>query len=138
MTSLQSSNEIAQINKNAKMELKKLTRPLSAYQYYTKAMLEKWNHLDEDVKKLLVDQSEKDKNRYNDEKNAIKNECREEIKKLKIFLCYSGDRVPCIGLDNGFTRYTIRGPVDSIELFTEQEKQKLIERGSSRKLYRKI
>jgi len=55
---------------------------------------------------------------------------KEEVKKLKIYLRYSGDRVPCVGLDNGFTRYTIVGPVDEIELFTTQvEKKKLIDRG---------
>ena len=37
--------------------------------------------------------------------------------------------MPCVGLDNGFTNYTIIGPMDNVELFTEEEKKKLIEKG---------
>ena len=40
-------------------------------------------------------------------------------------------RVPCVGLDNGFSSYTVIGPMDSIELFTEEEKKKLEAKGVS-------
>jgi hypothetical protein len=75
-------------------------------------------------------EAKRDRERYENEKVEIEKKSGEEIKKLKIYLRYSGDRVPCVGLDNGFTRYTIVGPVDEIELFTTRgEKKKLIDRG---------
>ena len=40
---------------------------------------------------------------------------RNETKKLKIYLSKSNGRVPCVGLDNGFSRYEILGPVTKVE-----------------------
>ncbi len=93
-------------------------------------MRARWNTLSEEERDKFMLQAKRDRERYENEKVEIEKKSGEEIKKLKIYLRYSGDRVPCVGLDNGFTRYTIVGPVDEIELFTTRvEKKKLIDRG---------
>jgi len=104
-------------------------KPLTAYQYYNKYMRERWATLSEKERDTFMIQAKHDRERYENEKSEIEKKSKEEIKKLKIYLSYSGDRVPCIGLDNGFTSYIIVGPVDNIELFNEAEKQKLVDRG---------
>ena len=121
--------DINEHNKNTNKSIKNLDKPLSSFNYYIKEMRENWNNLSEDNKDKYILQAKADNQRYAGEKQAILDKSKEEIKKLKIFLSYSGDRVPCVGLDNGFTSYTVRGPMDTIELFTEEEKQKLIEKG---------
>ncbi len=120
---------LADLCVQTKKEFSNIVRPLSAYQYYTKAMLEKWTDMSNDEKRVYIALATNDHTRYEREKETIREKSEEEVKKLKIFLSYTGDRVPCVGLDNGFTSYTIRGPMDTVELFTEEEKQKLIEKG---------
>ena len=114
--------------KSSEISVKSLNT-YSSFNYYIKEMRENWNNLSEDNKDKYILQAKADNQRYAGEKQAILDKSKEEIKKLKIFLSYSGDRVPCVGLDNGFTSYTVRGPMDTVELFTEEEKQKLIEKG---------
>ena len=109
--------------------IRMLDKPLSAYQYYTKHMREQWANLSEEERDTFILQAKHDAERYKNEKAEIKKKSKEEIKKLKIYLCYSGDRVPCVGLDNGFTSYNVIGPVESIELFTVAEIEKLIAKG---------
>ena len=109
--------------------IRMLDKPLTAYQYYTKHMRQQWANLSDEERDTFILQSKHDVERYKNEKAEIKKKSKEEIKKLKIYLCYSGDRVPCVGLDNGFSRYSIVGPVDSIELFTVAEIEKLIAKG---------
>ena len=109
--------------------IRMLDKPLSAYQYYTKHMREQWANLSEEERDTFILQAKHDAERYKNEKAEIKKKSKEEIKKLKIYLCYSGDRVPCVGLDNGFTSYNVVGPVESIELFTAAEIEKLIAKG---------
>jgi len=121
--------DIQKHNDETKKSIKNLDKPLSSFNYYIKEMRENWHNLSEDDKDKYMLKSKADNQRLAGEKQEILNKSKEEIKKLKIFLSYSGDRVPCVGLDNGFTSYTIRGPMDTVELFTEQEKQKLIEKG---------
>ncbi len=105
-------------------------KPLTAYQHYIKHMRARWNTLSEEERDTFMLEAKRDRERYENEKVEIEKKSGEEIKKLKIYLRYSGDRVPCVGLDNGFTRYTTVGPVDEIELFTTRvEKKKLIDRG---------
>ena len=116
-------------NDSIKKELKNIPKPLTAYQLYTKAMREQWANLTDDQKDTYLLQAKNEKRIYNEKKQGVLDYSEEEIKKLKIFLRYSGDRVPCVGLDNGFTKYTIIGPISSVELFTEEEKKKLIEKG---------
>ena len=116
-------------NESTKKRIKNIDKPLSSFNYYLKEMRENWNTLSDHDKEKYSLNANLDKERFNQEKQAILDESKEEIKKLKIFLSYSGDRVPCVGLDNGFTRYTIVGPMDTVELFTEEEKKKLIEKG---------
>ena len=117
------------INTNTKKSIKNINRPLSAYQYYTKAMRENWNNLSFNEREQYFQRAKDDKQRYNSEKEDIINKSKEEIKKLNIFLISSSGGVPCVGLDNGFSNYEACGPVDTIELFTEEEKKKLVEKG---------
>jgi len=121
--------DIQKHNDETKKSIKNLDKPLSSFNYYIKEMRENWKNLNEEEKEKYMLMAKTDNQRYANEKQTILDKSKEEIKKLKLFLSYSGDRVPCVGLDNGFTSYTIRGPMDTIELFTEQEKQKLIEKG---------
>lgn len=116
-------------NESSKRRIKNIDKQLSSFNYYLKEMRENWNTLSDHDKEKYSHKANLDKERFNQEKQAILDESNEEIKKLKIFLSYSGDRVPCVGLDNGFTSYTIVGPMDTVELFTEEEKKKLIEKG---------
>ena len=109
--------------------IRMLDKPLTAYQYYTKHMRQQWANLSDEERDTFILQSKHDVERYKNEKAEIKKKSKEEIKKLKIYLCYSGDRVPCVGLDNGFTSYNVIGPVESIELFTVAEIEKLIAKG---------
>ena len=128
MTSL-TDFDIKTHNDTIKKELKNIPKPLTAYQLYTKAMREQWANLTDDQKDTYLLQAKNEKRIYNEKKQGVLDYSEEEIKKLKIFLSYSGGRVPCVGLDNGFTKYTIIGPISSVELFTEEEKKKLIEKG---------
>ena len=121
--------DIQKHNDETKKSIKNLDKPLSSFNYYIKEMRENWHNLSEEEKDKYILKSKADNQRYSNEKQAILDKSKEEIKKLKIFLSYSGDRVPCVGLDNGFTSYTIIGPMDNVELFTEEEKKKLIEKG---------
>ena len=116
-------------NESIKKRIKNVDKPLSSFNYYLKEMRETWNTLSDQDKEKYNLKANLDKERFNQEKQAILDESKEEIKKLKIFLSYSGKRVPCVGLDNGFTSYTVVGPMDTIELFTEEEKKKLIDKG---------
>ena len=121
--------DIQKHNDETKKTIKNIDKPLSSFNYYIKEMRENWHNLSEEEKDKYILKSKADNQRYSNEKQAILDKSKEEIKKLKIFLSYSGDRVPCVGLDNGFTNYTIIGPMDNVELFTEEEKKKLIEKG---------
>ena len=109
--------------------LRTCVKPLTAYQHYIKHMRARWNTLSEEERDTFMLRAKLDRERYENEKAEIDKKSKEEIKKLNIYLCYSDDRVPCVGLDNGFVSYTIEGPVDTIELFNEAEKQKLVEKG---------
>ena len=123
------TEQLQQMCDRTKQEFKNLKKPLSAYQYYTKHMRERWATLSEEERDTFMLQAKHDHQRYQTEKAEIEEKSKEEIKKLNIYLSYSGDRVPCVGLDNGFTSYTIVGPIDNVELFTEAEKQKLTAKG---------
>ena len=125
----QLKHEIDKTNKN----IKKIKKPLSAYQYYTKTMRERWNDMSEEEQNIFLTMAKQDNARYNKEKQEKQQELKDIIKQQKIFLRWTTARVSCVGLDNGFSRYTIKGPVTDIELFTEKEKQKLINRGLTEK-----
>jgi hypothetical protein len=128
MTSILNLN-INSHNESIKKRIKNVDKPLSSFNYYLKEMRETWNTLSDQDKEKYNLKANLDKERFNQEKQSILDESKEEIKKLKIFLSYSGKRVPCVGLDNGFTSYTVVGPMSTIELFTEEEKKKLIDKG---------
>ena len=94
-------------------------KPLSAFQYYMKA----WATLPEEDQKIFKDKATADKKRYVDAKEALKNIEIEKIKKLGIFLTRSHSRVPCVGLDRGWTKYETTGPVTSVVRYTDEEKK---------------
>ena len=123
--------DINKHNNETTNSIKNLTKPLSSFNYYLKEMRINWKNLSEDEKDKYMIEAKTDNQRYAAEKQEIIAKSEEDIKKLKIFLSSSGRRVPCVGLDNGFTRYTVRGPVTSNELFTDEEKKKLETRGVS-------
>ena len=128
MTSL-ANFDIQKHNDETTKSIKNLDKPLSSFNYYIKEMRENWHSISEEEKDKYILKSKADNQRHSNEKQEILDKSKEKIKKLKIFFSYSGDRVPCVGLDNGFTKYTIIGPMDTVELFTEEEKKKLIEKG---------
>ena len=70
-------------------------KPLTAYQHYIKHMRARWNTLSEEERDKFMLQAKSDRERYENEKVEIEKKSGEEIKKLKIYLRYSGDRVPC-------------------------------------------
>ena len=92
-------------------------------------MRERWSSLSEEERDTFMLQAKHDHQRYENETSKIQEKLKNEIKKQKIFLCQTTARVPCVGLDNGFTRYNVIGPIDNIELFTEKDKEKLLEKG---------
>ena len=51
-------------------KLKNITKPLSAYQYYTKSMREKWKSLTEDERDTFMLQAKHDRARYEKEKTG--------------------------------------------------------------------
>ena len=128
MTSL-ADFDIKEHNQDTKKSIKNLDKPLSSFNYYICEISANWNNLSEDDKDKYILKAKADNQQYADKKQEILDKSKEEIKKLNIFLIRNHGRVPCVGLDNGFTSYTVRGPMDTIELFTEEEKQKLIEKG---------
>ena len=123
------TEQIQQLSDETKQEIKNIKKPLSAYQYYTKYMRERWSSLSEEERDTFMLQAKHDHQRYENEKSKIQEKLQNEIKRQKIFLCQTTARVPCVGLDNGFTSYNVIGPIDNIELFTEKEKKKLLEKG---------
>lgn len=120
---------ITEHNNQIAKEIKGLTKPLSSYQLYCQAMREQWGNMREEGKDKFIKKAQEEKVRHQKQKEEILAKAREKIKNKKIFLRYSTGRVPCVGLDNGFSSYTIIGPVGELEVFTEVEKQKLIEKG---------
>jgi len=122
-------SSIMELNQKTKSEINNIAKPLSAYQHYTKHFREQWTSMSEDAKDQYLLKAKVDNERYANEKQAIIDKSREEIKKLKIFLSYSRGRVPCVGLDNGFDSYLVTGPIHTIEMFTEDEKKKLQAKG---------
>ena len=121
--------DIQKHNDETKQSIKNLVKPLSSFKYYIKEMRENWHSLSEDEKDKYILKSKADNQRHCKEKQAILNKSKEEIKKLNIFLVQYRASVPCVGLDNGFTSYTIIGPIDTVELFTDLEKKNLEAQG---------
>ena len=137
MTSL-ANFDIQKHNDDTKQSIKNLDKPLSSFNYYIKEMRENWHNLSEDEKDKYMRKSKTDNQRYADEKQAILDKSKEEIKKLKIFLVQTTGRVPCVGLDNGFNNYTVIGPVDTVELFTDLEKKNFEAQGIEVPKYKSV
>jgi hypothetical protein len=123
------TQEIKAHNMNTKAEIKALSKPLNAYHLYCQDMRHRWANLPEHEKSKYEVQAQQATVLYEEKKEDILEKAREKIREKKIFLCYTTGRVPCVGLDNGFTTQQMVGPVDELEIFTEAEKQKLIARG---------
>ena len=130
--------DIQKHNDDTKQSIKNLDKPLSSFNYYIKEMRENWHNLSEDEKDKYMRKSKTDNQRYADEKQAILDKSKEEIKKLKIFLVQTTGRVPCVGLDNGFKNYTVIGPVDTVELFTDLEKKNFEAQGIKVPKYKSV
>jgi len=137
MTSL-ANFDIQKHNDDTKQSIKNLDKPLSSFNYYIKEMRENWHNLSEDDKDKYMRKSKTDNQRYADEKQAILDKSKEEIKKLNIFLLQTTGRVPCVGLDNGFKNYTVIGPVDTVELFTDLEKKNFEAQGIKVPKYKSV
>ena len=130
--------DIQKHNDDTKQSIKNLDKPLSSFNYYIKEMRENWHNLSEDEKDKYMHKSKIDNQRYADEKQAILDHSEEEIKKLKIFLVQNRGRVPCVGLDNGFSNYTVIGPVKTVELFTDLEKKNFEAQGIEVPKYKSV
>ena len=130
--------DIQKHNDDTKQSIKNLDKPLSSFNYYIKEMRENWHNLSEDDKDKYIRKSKIDNQRYADEKQAILDKSKEEIKKLNIFLVQTTGRVPCVGQDNGFKNYTVIGPVDTVELFTDLEKKNFEAQGIKVPKYKSV
>tara|TARA_B100001250_G_scaffold204263_1_gene175262 strand:+ start:56 stop:640 length:585 start_codon:yes stop_codon:yes gene_type:complete len=137
MTSL-ANFDIQKHNDDTKQSIKNLDKPLSSFNYYIKEMRENWHNLSEDEKDKYMRKSKRDNQRYAGEKQEILDKSKEEIKKLNIFLLQTTGRVPCVGLDNGFKNYTVIGPVDTVELFTDLEKKNFEAQGIKVPKYKSV
>ena len=137
MTSL-ANFDIQKHNDDTKQSIKNLDKPLSSFNYYIKEMRENWHNLNEDDKDKYMRKSKIDNQRYADEKQEILDKSKERIKKLNIFLLQTTGRVPCVGLDNGFNNYTVIGPVDTVELFTDLEKKNFEAQGIEVPKYKSV
>jgi len=98
-----------------------IKKPTNAFQHY----LKHWKDMSDEDKKPFLDLEKRDKARYAAEKRVLEQKEEEDTKKLKIYLSYSGDRVPCVGLDNGFSSYITRGPAKKLVKFTQKEIEKM-------------
>ena len=121
------------------MSMKKQTHAL---QYY----LKRWKNLSDEEKKPFLELEKKDKERYDAEKEEQNRKEEIETRKRNIYVRFSSDRVSCVGLDNGFERYSVRGPVIKVVKFTVKELEKLKNKGyirenwisNSRLIYKKV
>jgi hypothetical protein len=123
------THEVKAHNENTKAEIKALEKPLNAYHLYCQEMRHRWANLPEHEKNQYQEKAQEATVLYEQKKEDVLEKAKEKIREKKIFLSYTTGRVPCVGLDNGFTTQQIVGPVDELEVFTEAEKQKLIAKG---------
>ena len=123
------TQEIKAHNMNTKAEIKALSKPPNAYQLYCQEMRHRWANFPE--KSKYEAQAQQARALYERKKDEIHKKAEKKILEKKIFLRYTTDRVPCVGLDDGFTTQQIVGPVDKLEVFTETEKQELIAKGEA-------
>ena len=106
------------------ISIAEIKKPLSAYQYYTKSMRENWNNLSEESREIYTERATKDKERYEKEKDIILERKREETRAKKIFLGRSYGRVPCVGLDVGFSTSEAIGPAEQVVEYDKEEQEK--------------
>ena len=108
--------------------------PKSAYQFY----LMSWKDLSEEEKKPFQEKAKKDKEKYETEKKALDEIEYKKTRKLRIFLSRSYNRVPCVGMDNGFESYQTVGPAEKVEEYSEQELLELDEKNIPRVKFKSI
>ena len=121
--------QVIQHNNDTKSKIRKLRKPLGAYQLYCQTMREQWGVLCDSEKNKYEKQAENENLLFEKKKKDILEKAKEKIRDKKIFRHYATGSTPCVGLDNGSTSYCIVGPVSELEIFTEAEKQKLKEKG---------
>ena len=111
---------LAELAQNTKKEIKGLTKPLSAYQYYTKHFREQWTSMDEEKRDDYLIKSKQDKERYETAKEEIKEKERDEVRTIGIYLARSYDHVNCVGLDNGWHKSECVGPAEELVEFSPE------------------
>lgn len=121
--------ELNEINAAIKADEKQLKKPISAYQYYMKAMREKWKSLSQDEANEFHMKSDSDAERYRSEREKIRERHSDKILSKNIYLVRSYGSVPCVGLDNHFVSYEVIGPIKKVEIYTQEERDKLIAKG---------
>lgn len=89
-------------------------RPLTAHQYYLKS----WSNLTEEQKAPFEAKADADRKRYEIECHEAEELRKKANKKQGIHLARSYGKVPCVGLDNGFTSYEIIGPAEDFVPYT--------------------
>lgn len=108
-----------------------IKKPTNAFQYY----LKNWKNLSDDDKNPFLELEKKDKERFLVEKADQDRLESIEIRKLNMYVRFDGDRVSCVGLDNGFDKYEVRGPVVKVVKFTDKELEKLKIKGYIREIW---
>jgi hypothetical protein len=96
---------------------KTMKKPSNAFQHY----LKHWKNLSDEEKKPFLELEKRDKLIYAAEKRILEKKQEEEIKKLKMYIQITTSHVRCVGLDNGFKCFTIRGPIVRVVEFTDKE-----------------
>ena len=89
-------------------------RPLTAHQYYLKA----WSNLTDQQKAPFEAKANADRERYEIECQEAEKARKKANRKKGVHLSRSYGKVPCVGLDNGFTSYEIIGPAEDFEPYT--------------------
>ena len=101
-------------------EIKTISKPLSAFQYYLKA----WNSLPESEKKPFQDKAIQSKKDYELKKQEIIKEYEKKIMDFGIYLTAYTGGYSAVGLDNGAKSYETVGPVCNILYYNEEEQEK--------------
>ena len=102
-----------------------MKKPSNAFQHY----LKHWKNLSDEEKKPFLELEKRDKLIYAAEKRILEKKQEEEIKKLKMYIQITTSHVHCVGLDNGFKCFTIRGPIVRVVEFTDKELVDLEKKG---------
>lgn len=84
--------------------------------------MKSWADLSDDEKAPFHKLAEEDKARYEKECAAAETKRKEANRKKGIYISRSYGRVPCVGLDNGFTSYETIGPAEDFVAYAATDK----------------